>query len=207
LSRRGERRSRAGAASEGVRADARRNREAILVAAEDVFGSAGPSASTEQVARGAGVAVGTVFRHFPTKEALIAAVFARRLRALTAEARRLADDRDPGAAFSAFLEQWAAVAATKHQFAETLARSGIDVAKLESEHAAAMADLMEAIAALLARAQAAGAVRPDVRLADLRTLLVATAHAAEFADDDAARSRVLGVIVDGLRSSRRARPG
>jgi DNA-binding CsgD family transcriptional regulator len=70
-----------------------------------------------------------------------------------------------------------------------------------------LADLMEAIAALLARAQAAGAVRPDVRLADLRTLLVATAHAAEFAADDAARSRVLGVIVDGLRSSSRAHPG
>ncbi|WP_156037645.1 TetR/AcrR family transcriptional regulator, partial [Glycomyces tenuis] len=110
-----------------LRADARRNRERILAAAEAVFDAKGPEASTEAVAGEAGVAVGTVFRHFPTKPDLVEAVFIGRLRRLAERARELADSPDPGGAFFGFLETWAELAATKHAFADALAATGLSL--------------------------------------------------------------------------------
>src|SRR3712207_921520 len=90
----------------GPRSDGLRNRELVLAAADEVFTGNGPSASTEEVARRAGVSVGTVFRHFPTKEALIEAVVVGRLERLVAEADRLAAAEDAGAALITFVHRW-----------------------------------------------------------------------------------------------------
>ena len=86
----------------GLRADARRNRARLLAVAEDVFATRGTSASTEDIAAAAGVGIGTLFRHFPTKEALLEAVFVERLRCLADDANRLANAPDAGQAFFVF---------------------------------------------------------------------------------------------------------
>jgi AcrR family transcriptional regulator len=189
-----------------LRADARWNRARILAAAEAVFAAGGPAASTEDVAREAGVAIGTVFRHFPTKRALIEAVLVGWLRRLTDEAVALADAEEPGDAFFGFFAHWAELSATKHAFADALAGAGIDVGAIETTHGQAVRELLTAAETLLARAQRAGAVRADLRLPELRALLIGASRAAEYAGRDlAVRARVVALIGDGLRPTPRGR--
>ena len=88
-----------------LRADARRNRERVLDAARTAFAADGLSVSLDEIARRAGVGPGTLYRHFPTKEALIEAVVQDRLCRLAAEGAALRDSRDPGAAFFEFIER------------------------------------------------------------------------------------------------------
>jgi AcrR family transcriptional regulator len=182
-----------------LRADAQRNRARILAAADSVFTTKGPTASTEEVARRAGVAIGTVFRHFPTKDALIEAVFVERARELVSEADTLLDADDPGAAFFAFFARVAAQTASKHAFTDALAEAGIDAASVQRATAKVGADLHRALGALVARAQDSGAVRPDLRVPELVALLIGASHAIEHGTDADTQARVLAVVIDGLR--------
>src|SRR5712691_4544222 len=93
-----------------LRADARRNRERVLDAARAAFAAQGLSVPLDEIARHAGVGPGTLYRHFPTKEALIEAVVHDRLQGLAADGAALLDAPDPGAAFFAFLGRLAAEA-------------------------------------------------------------------------------------------------
>src|SRR2546421_2636581 len=102
------------------RVDARTNRARILDVAEEVFGKGGESASTEEVARLAGVGIATVFRHFPTKAALLEAVLVRRFDRLREQAETLLEATDPGRAFFDFFGHLVADAATKIAIAEAL---------------------------------------------------------------------------------------
>src|SRR5260370_21043784 len=108
------------------RADARANRVRILDVADDVFGEGGESASTEEVARLAGVGIATVFRHFPTKAALLEAVLARRFDRLREQAEALFDAADPGQAFLGFFRHLVADAPAKIGIAEALLEAGGD---------------------------------------------------------------------------------
>jgi AcrR family transcriptional regulator len=181
-----------------LRADALRNRARVLDAAEAVFAAHGTSASTEEVAREAGVGIGTVFRHFPTKEALLEAVFVARLRRLAGEAEALASADDPGEAFFAFFGHVVAHAASKNAFSAALAEAGVDVAETTAETGQ---ELKRALGVLLTRAQETGAVRRDVALPEVMTLLVGASQAAEHVGGDAGvRDRALAVVFDGLRS-------
>jgi AcrR family transcriptional regulator len=183
-----------------LRADARRNRARILEAAEAVFADKGPSASTEEVARRAGVAIGTVFRHFPTKEDLIQAVFADRVQRLVAEADALSTADDPGIAFFAFFAHLTDLSVTKYAFADALATAGVDVTAVERTHPQVLRQLHRAIDTLLTRAQRAGAVRPDIHLPEVLTVMVGTARAAEHAGNDRELlARALEIVFDGLR--------
>jgi AcrR family transcriptional regulator len=174
-----------------LRADALRNRLRVLEAAETVFDARGTTASTEEVARAAGVGIGTVFRHFPTKEALLEAVYVARLRKLGEEA--------PGKAFFAFFTHVVGHAATKNAFSAALLEAGVDVRATTTETGNG---LKRALASLLARAQEAGAVRRDVGLPEVMTLLVAASQAAEHAVAGAGvGERALNVILDGLRTA------
>jgi AcrR family transcriptional regulator len=180
-----------------LRADAQRNRARLLDVAELVFATHGVAASTEEIARQAGVGIGTVFRHFPTKEALLEAVFRRRLQQLAAHADALADTRDPGAAFFGFISHVVELAVTQRAQIDALAEAGVDLQTATSDD---KQELQRALGALLARAQEAGAVRADVGIADVFAILVGASRAAEFAGQDTAlRVRSLGVILDGLR--------
>ncbi len=179
--------------SRPLRADARRNRARLLEVADQVFTERGVGASTEEVARAAGVGIGTVFRHFPTKEALLAAVLAARLERLAAGAEALAADPDPGAALDQLVRLVVGHARAKNAYADAL---GGDISGVKEE---VRGRLRDAVAALLERAQAAGAVRTELRPADLTALLVGASRAVENTADAAARERVLAVVLAGLR--------
>jgi AcrR family transcriptional regulator len=180
-----------------MRADARRNRERLLAAAERVFTEKGVTASTEDVARAAGVGVGTVFRHFPTKEQLLEAVYQARLARLAALADRLAGSPDAGTAFAEFFTTTVEEAATKNALIEALARAGIRTDPGEAGQA-----VRRALSVLLTRAQAARAVRSDVGLPDLVGLLVGTSRGVEhLSADPESRRRVIRIVLDGLRTN------
>lgn len=179
--------------SRPLRADARRNRARLLEVADQVFVEQGVGASTEEVARAAGVGIGTVFRHFPTKQALLAAVLAARLERLATEAEALAAEPDAGAALDRLIRLVVGNAAAKNAYADAL---GGDIPGLRDGVGARLRD---ALAALLERAKAAGAVRAELRAADLTALLVGASRAVEHAADAAARERVLRVVLAGLR--------
>ena len=180
--------------SRPLRADARRNRERLLEVADRVFTERGVGASTEEVARAAGVGIGTVFRHFPTKEALLAAVLAERLTRLAAEAEALSGDPDPGAALDRLVRLVVGHARAKNAYADAL---GDGIAGVRAE---VRGRLQAAVAALLQRAQAVGAVRADLSPADLMALLVGASRAVEHTADAGARERVLSVVLAGLRA-------
>jgi AcrR family transcriptional regulator len=196
--------SAADASSRPLRADALRNRARLLDVAEAVFARKGIAASTEEIAHEAGVGIGTVFRHFPTKEALLEAVFRRRLLQLSAHADTLADAADPGEAFFGFFRYVVELSVSQRAQIDALAEAGIDLQTATSHE---KLELQRALGALLSRAQAVGAVRADLGLADVLAVLVGASRAAEYAHADAAlRARSLGYIVDGLRP-RGAQPG
>jgi AcrR family transcriptional regulator len=186
-----------------LRADARRNRARVLAAAEAVFAAKGTDASTEEVARAAGVGIGTVFRHFPTKEALLQAVFTDRLRRLTEHAVGLAGAADPGAAFFGFFTEMVAHSASKNAYADALTAAGIDV---RDALGSGREELLAAMDRLLRNAQDAGAVRADVGVAELIALLIGAARSAETAATTgvvtpAVSERALRILFDGLRGA------
>ena len=183
-----------------LRSDAQRNRARILAAAEEVFAVGGPSASTEDIARRAEVAVGTIFRHFPTKAALIEAVFVDRLRGLTSEAEVLSTADDAGAAFFAFFAEAVRQAVVKHIFTDAIDDGDEAMSAVWAAIAAAGRDLRDAMGGLLSRAQRAGAVRTDVTMTELVGLMIGAARAVEQVGPDArSQARILAVISDGLR--------
>lgn len=185
--------------SKPLRADARRNRARVLEAAESVFAAKGTGAPTEEVARAAGVGIGTVFRHFPTKEALLEAVLIARLHRFADEAEAVvaADSADPGAAFFTFLAGWIEMSSAKNAYFEALTAAGVTVPKAKSEIGGR---LLGALGVLLSRAQAAGAVREDLVPGELITIIIGVAKAAEYAGADAQlRDRAVTILFDGLR--------
>ena len=179
-----------------LRADAVRNRALILEAADAVFGEQGVDAPVDEVARRAGVGVGTLYRHFPTKEKLFEAVIVTHLERLVERARQLVSRPDPGAALFEFLSLMAAEAAAKRDLVDALSGAGIDVKDVAS---AKKLELEESAGALLRRAQENGEVRADVSLADLIGLVMGTCMAAENNSFDCSRARMIEVVCAGLR--------
>ncbi|WNG85337.1 TetR family transcriptional regulator [Mycobacterium sp. ITM-2016-00317] len=178
-----------------LRADAARNRELLLAAAEEEFAERGPAASVADIARRAGVAKGTVFRHFASKEDLIASIVCAHTAALTAAARRLADAADPGAALLEFLT----IAADQRQrhdltFLQSASESDPRVTEVRKE-------LQTALGTLVDRAHDAGALRPDVSTMDVFLLMCAPVHVVEnlAAPAPLLWQRYLAIIFDGLR--------
>jgi AcrR family transcriptional regulator len=178
------------------RADARRNIGRVLEAAEELFATQGLAVPIDVVAAKAGVGVGTVYRHFPTKEALFHAVVVARLDALVARAKQLADAPDAGQALFGFVTELADVAAQKKDLTDELARAGIDS---EQVHSTIKEELEEAFDFLLRRAQVAGAVREDVTSADVVALLMGACMAADRRGSVGSAHLLVGVICDGLR--------
>jgi AcrR family transcriptional regulator len=180
-----------------VRADAERNRARVLEAAEIVLTRDGLEAPMRSIASQAGVGVATVYRQYPTKEALYQAILADRMERLVARARGLAETAAPGEAFFEFFTSIVDDATTKKIFADALESAGLDpkAAAPDSGH-----DVLHAIEALLVRAQQASAVRPDARMPEVLALLSATCLAAKQQHwAEPLRNRALGIIFDGLR--------
>ena len=178
-----------------VRADAARNRESLLAAAEQEFAERGLSASVADIARRAGVAKGTVFRHFATKEDLIASIVCAHIAALTEAARRLSDAADPGTALLEFLT----IAADQRQqhnltFLQSASESDPRVGEVRDE-------LHSALGILVGRAHQSGAIRSDVTETDVFLLMCAPVHVVEnlAAPEPLLWKRYLAIIFDGLR--------
>jgi len=179
-----------------MRADARRNRERVLAAAADVFSEVGMRAQVEEVARRAGVGVGTVCRHFPTKQALVEAVLEAMYESLLDDARRALEQPDAGAAFRTFFNALSEFQARNRALAEHMAE--IDL----SASAQSVRDsLRVAIDELVTRAQDAGEIRADIGSADVALLFSGVAHATALAGDlqPVLRRRYVALILDGLR--------
>jgi AcrR family transcriptional regulator len=172
-----------------LRADAQRNRERVLTAARDAFATLGPAVSLDEIAVRAGVGPGTVYRHFPSKQALFAAVAELRVRDLVHDIRVLHEAPDPGVAFDGLLARLVEEAEHKRDLTEAIAVPG-----------PLRAELHEALGALLVRAQQDGAVRPDIALADLLALLKGLLAALHDVADPAQGARLLAVVRDGLRA-------
>ncbi|MEU0089441.1 helix-turn-helix domain-containing protein [Kribbella sp. NPDC006257] len=179
-----------------MRADARDNRDKILAAAEEVFGRA-PGASTEDVAKLAGVGIGTVFRHFPTKVELLEAVLTVRLERLRDRATELVDEPDAGTAFFGFFSQVVAEASTKLAISEALVAAG--AAAGESARSAG-AGMRAAFGKLLSRAQQSNAVRADADFPEVYALLIGASRGATAAGlEPPVRDKMLDLLYDGLR--------
>jgi AcrR family transcriptional regulator len=182
-----------------LRADARRNRERILEAARFACAEHGSNMQIHDVARDAGVGIGTVYRHFPTKEALFEAVVVNRVQRLVDDAHALADADDPGEAFFGFMARWAEHGATSKALSDGLADTGVD---LKAATSYVKQQLRDVVQQLLSRAQRAGAVRSDVRIDDLWSLLAGVCLAAAHNGyDPVLRARAVAVVCDGLRPS------
>lgn len=176
-----------------MRADARRNRERVLEAARAAFAEAGMAVPLDEIAARAGVGPGTVYRHFPTKEALFEAVMIARVQDLVEDARARVTAADPGPAFYGFLARLAEEAAAKRDLPDALGGSGgVGVAD-------SVAAMRNALGTLLVRAQRAGAARPELRIDDLIALLKGLVVTIAGSDDPGLRARVLAVVLDGLR--------
>jgi AcrR family transcriptional regulator len=171
-----------------LRADARRNRDRILAAARDAFAESGFTVPLDEIASRAGVGPGTVYRHFPTKDALFQAVVAARVANLVAEAQHHASDIDPARAFFDFLGRLGAEGAAKKDTADAITVPG----SLRTE-------LHDAFAVLLSRAQATGAVRPGITAADLLAWLQSLFASAHQHPDPGRAERFFAVLIDGLR--------
>jgi AcrR family transcriptional regulator len=173
--------------------------------AERVFAERGTGASTEEIARQAGVGIGTVFRHFPTKEALLEAVFLERLTRLGEQATALAASQEPGPAFFAFFTLVVDQASAKNAFADALAAAGVNV---QAAASGVSGEFGGVLMGLLSRAQQAGAVRPDIGVTELKAVLVGASRAVEHAGEDpATRARTIAILLDGLRPPAEPRTG
>jgi AcrR family transcriptional regulator len=181
-----------------LRADARRNRDRLLQTAKSAFAEEGLSIPLDEIARRAGVGPGTLYRHFPTKEALFEAVVHERLRQLLHDARSLRSAADAGTALFGFVERLVAEAGAKQDLVDALAGAGVEV---RTTVATTAADLRGEIGDLLVRAQTSGAVREDIGIADLMALLSGLLLALRAPSNDAADpERALAVLRDGLRA-------
>lgn len=182
--------------SPALRADARRNRDLILRAADELFAEEGLAVPVDDIARRAGVGAGTLYRHFPTKEALFEAVLISHMDAIAERGRELATHDDAGQALFEFLTTLAEESATKKNLIEALASAGIDVKERasESKHA-----VEEAFTALVTRAQESGCIRPDVTTADLFALVMGTCSLANQPGSECSQSRMLAIVFDGMK--------
>jgi AcrR family transcriptional regulator len=181
-----------------LRADAARNRARVLEVAYETFAAEGLSVPIDEIARRAGVGAGTVYRHFPTKEALFQAVIQDRMQRLVDDGYALLESDGPGEALFTFLRsmvlQWGA---TNRGLADALAGVGIDIASAAPDAEDAFLVLLDE---LLRAAQEAGTARKDLGVREVKTILVGCQ--AMEAYNSALAERVTDVVVDGLRAPR-----
>jgi len=179
-----------------LRADAQRNLGRVLDAAAEVLAEQGPNASVDEIARRAGVGHGTVFRRFPTKEALVAAVVCKRLGEISAAAAALLDEGDAGQAFEAFVWQIAEVYARDRSIFEGLPQCAEIPDVVEAKH-----EFLDVVRRLVARAQADGAVRADLAAEDVPMMVGSAILGSTWSGADDAWRRYVAVVLAGMRAT------
>ena len=175
------------------RADARRNYEKVLTAAREAFAEGGESTALEEIARRAGVGIGTLYRHFPNRQALLEALYVDEVAEICRAAAQL-DDADPWEALENWFERFIGYMATKQALAGELLNYLSRDAELFK---VCRESLFTAGEPLLARAQEAGVVRPDVSIGEVIQMVMGIAKIP--AGDPAENAHILRVALDGLR--------
>jgi AcrR family transcriptional regulator len=178
------------------RADAARNRSAILDAARAAFTTAGPDASLEAIARAAGVGIGTLYRNFPAREDLVAAVYENELSAVLTRAESLLAQHQPDVALREFMRLYAGFITTKRGMAESLRAGGARTA------AASAHTRQRVVGTMLSDGVERGVFRDDVSAADVTAAMVGVFLTTSAAPDGAQLDRLLDLIVRGLRPGR-----
>jgi len=184
-------------AARPLRADAQRNRARVLEAAETVFAAEGIEVPIDVVAEKAGVGVGTVYRHFPTKERLFEAIMVERVAVLAANARARLETDDPRTAFFDFLDYLVTEVLLKRDLIAAFTVAGVEFDVVAAE---AKANLDAAVSELLIAAQGAGTVRKDVSAPVVLSLVAATCMAAKNSHTGATINEMLSVVREGLRT-------
>jgi AcrR family transcriptional regulator len=178
------------------RADAQRNRERILEAAKEAFTRSGADTSLDDIAKQAGVGAGTLYRHFPTRDELLEAVYRTEVEKLAAAERKFAADIPPIAALRAWMLLFVDYIATKKIIAPALNTLAGGPAKvLEASHA----QVQEAIRALVKRAIRSGEIRRDLDPVDLLRALIGVANFAASPDWQESARRLVDILITGSR--------
>ena len=175
------------------RADARRNYEKVLSAAREAFAEGGESTALEEIARRAGVGIGTLYRHFPNRQALLEALYVNEVEEVCRSAEQL-DGADPWEALNGWFERLMAYLATKRALAHELLNYLDQDAPLFRD---CRTSLFASGEPLLKRAQEAGVVRPDVEFSDVMHMIIGIAKIP--ASDPGQINHILRVALDGLR--------
>ncbi|MFF2073496.1 TetR/AcrR family transcriptional regulator [Kitasatospora sp. NPDC058162] len=178
------------------RADAARNRETVLAAATHAFATSDTEPSMRAIARQAGVGVATLFRHFPTREALVDAVYQDQVVRLTAGARELLAGHAPAQALRLWMDLFAEWQATKHGMTDTLLAM-IDSGEISLAHT--RQELLSAIATILDAGSTAGDIRADARADDVSAGILGMLAVAAKSGEPAQARRLLDLLMDGLR--------
>jgi len=181
-----------------LRADAKRNQDLLVAAAKAAFSEHGANASLEDVAKRAGVGIGTLYRNFPTRDDLIACVLSAGNAAIVARATELLTCPRPAEALAEWLRALVDHVATYRGLIGTVAASF--VAESGTSLCATCDAIQEAGARLLARAQKAGEIRPDAQIREVILTAHSAAWIAEQTHDPGAVDRLLGILFDGLRA-------
>lgn len=179
------------------RADSLRNRELLLSAAKAAFTETGAEAPLEDVARRAGVGIGTLYRHFPTREALVAAVYAREIEQLAASADALLGERGAGEALGAWLNLLIDYMATKRVVAPALRADPGEGSKL---YARSGPTILATLQRLTEAAHAAGDIRRDIGFDDILRMMSGLSQGYEQPGWDVGARRLLSVMMAGLRA-------
>jgi AcrR family transcriptional regulator len=181
----------------GLRADASRNRDALLWAATRAFASSEEEPSMRAIAREAGVGIATLYRHFPTRESLVDAVYHDQVERLTVGARELLERFPPAEAMRGWMDLFGDWLMTKHGMTDTL------LAMIESGEIAAgqtRDELLEVITSILDAGRAAGDLRPDVTAEDIAASLIGIFTVAGKPGQRSQADRLLNLLMDGLRN-------
>jgi AcrR family transcriptional regulator len=183
------------------RADAQRNRERLIDVAKVAFADAGPDVSLDEIARRAGVGIGTLYRHFPTRDAIVEAVYRREVRQLAEAATRLLGSLPAGEALHQWMRLFVEYIATKKVIASAL---GSIVGGASELYASSGAQITEAMSLLVRRAAESGDIRPDVDPDDLLRALVGFTYGNGSPGWQASALRLIDILMDGLRPPREA---
>ncbi|MDQ0463961.1 AcrR family transcriptional regulator [Caulobacter ginsengisoli] len=179
------------------RADSLRNRERLLEAAKAGFTEVGPEVSLEEIARRAGVGIGTLYRHFPTRDAVVEAVYRREVEQLAEAAGRLSETLAPAEALHAWMRLFIDYIATKKVVAPAL---GAMVGGPSELYAVTGQRFTTAISDLVSRGVAAGEIRSDVEPYDVLRAVGAFAYGASGPGWEASALRLVDIFMDGLRA-------
>ena len=191
-----------GPVSRKPRADAQRNREELASAAKAAFAELGSDVSLEEIARRAGVGIGTLYRHFPTRNAVIEHVYRREVEQLAAASTHLLETLPPGQALHEWMRLFVDYVATKKVIASALTAIANDAPELAATSAMQITDAMFL---LVERAKAAGDIRPDADPNDLLRALVGFTFGNTSPNWQPSALRLIAILMDGLRAATIAR--